>query len=192
MKKPHRPLAISLALCGALLVTTGGAHAQAAPSPAQVAARHKQMCEDGYAHQVGDLAYLEAKLALTAAQQPLFDRWKSVKLEIAKRGEADCATRELPSRAQGGPTLLDAMAREEEDLKRRLADLDAERPALAALYNVLTAGQKTALLYPGPEAMMARHRMMANALAPNMAPNMTRRSRAANRPPMPDAPPPSQ
>jgi hypothetical protein len=53
------------------------------------------------------------------------------------------------------------MAREEDGLKRRIADLDAERPALAALYSSLSAGQRGILFHPaalmsgGP--MMGRH-----------------------------------
>jgi hypothetical protein len=138
------------------------------PSPAQLAALHKRMCQDAYAHQVGDLAYLEAKLSLTAAQQPLFDRWKSVKLDLARRGEADCATRELPFRNQAKNNPVDSMARQEDMLKRRLAELEAERPVLSAFYNSLGPAQKTALLHPGPEAMMNRHRLFSDALTPPM------------------------
>jgi LTXXQ motif family protein len=136
-------------------------------SPADMAAMHKRMCQDAYAHQVGDLAYLEAKLSLSAAQQPLFDHWKSVKLDIAKRGEADCATRELP-RDRARNTLLDEMTRQEDMLKRRLTDLQAERPVLTAFYNALNDTQKAALMHPGPEAMMGRHLMFSDALRPPM------------------------
>jgi hypothetical protein len=137
------------------------------PSPAQIAAIHKRMCQDAYAHQVGDLAYLEAKLSLSAAQQSLFDRWKSVKLDIARRGEADCATRELP-RDRARNTPVDEMTRQEDMLKRRLTDLQAEQPVLAAFYNALNDTQKAALMHPGPEAMMGRHLMFSDALRPPM------------------------
>jgi hypothetical protein len=119
------------------------------PTVAEIAARHKQMCQDEYAHQVGQLAYLEAKLNLTPSQQPLFDRWKSVKLDIAKRGQADCSTRDLsPRNVNMLPSPLEGMAREEYLLRRRLADLDAERPALSALYATMNANQKDALMHP--------------------------------------------
>ena len=146
--------------------STADRRQRACCSAADMAMRHKQFCQDAYAHQVGDLAYLEARLVLTAAQQPLFDRWKTVKLDIAKRGAADCATRELPMRDQARETPLDAMAREEDNLKHRIADLDAERPVLGAFYNVLTAAQKMALMHPGPEPMMDRHRMLCPARWP--------------------------
>jgi hypothetical protein len=158
----------------------------AALDPAEMAARHKQMCQDAFAHQVGDLAYLEAKLNLTPAQQASYDRWKNVKLDIAKRGAADCATRDVPPRGQNRPSPMDGMAREEDNLKRRLADLQAERPVLAAFYNSLTDTQKSALLHPGPETMLGRHRMFMNAIRPGR-----RNDRPDGRPPMNgDAPPP--
>jgi len=133
---------------------TANARAPHVPSAAEMAAQRKQICQDGYAHAIGDLAYLEARLNLTPAQQPLFDHWKSVKIEIARRDMADCTTREIPRLADKPPTLLDSMAREQETLKHRLADLDAEIPVLGAFYNVLTQAQKDAWDHPGQQAMM--------------------------------------
>jgi hypothetical protein len=46
------------------------------------------------------------------------------------------------------------MGREQDMLKKRLADLDAERPALAALYDALTPKQREALS-PNGRRMMA-------------------------------------
>jgi hypothetical protein len=164
----NNPFAITRAAPPGEGGTPRGPQGRAMPSPADMAAMHKRMCQDAYAHQVGDLAYLEAKLSLSPAQQSLFDRWKSVKLDIAKRGEADCATRELP-RDRTKNTPVDEMMRQEDMLRRRLTDLQAEQPVLAAFYNTLTEAQKTALLHPGPEAMMGRHRMFSDALMPPMA-----------------------
>ena len=160
------------------------------PSAAEIATRHKQMCQDEYAHQVGQLAYLEAKLNLTPSQQPLFDRWKSVKLDIAKRGQADCSTRDLPARNVNVlPSPLEGMAREEDLLKHRLADLDAERPALSALYNTMNAGQKDALMHPDG--------MMGGPMMGHMFAMDARRDRmelpppsASNRARLPAPPPP--
>jgi len=111
------------------------------PTPAQMAAHFKQMCQDRYAREAGELAYTEAKLALTPAQQPLFAHWKEVKLDVAKRRADACASHTRQADAKM-PTLIDRMARREDMLKRRLADLDAERPALEAFYNALSAEQK--------------------------------------------------
>ena len=48
------------------------------------------------------------------------------------------------------------MGREEDMLKKRLADLDAERPVLTALYNGLTPEQR--------EALSPHHHMMARGM----------------------------
>lgn len=134
---------------------------RAMPSPAEMAAHFKQVCRDRYARQAGALAYAEAKLSLTAAEQPLFDHWKQIKLDIAKRQSDTCATRERPANARM-PSLIDRMARRQDMLKARLADLDAERPALEAFYNSLSADQKREFTRGVRELMALRaHRMMA-------------------------------
>jgi LTXXQ motif family protein len=191
MTAPHSLLPIAEA---APADSGGGQQTMRQPSAAQIAARHKQMCQDEYAHQVGELAYLEAKLNLTAPQQPLFDRWKNVKLDIAKRAEADCTTRELPARdANARPSPLDGMAREEDILKRRLTDLDAERPALSALYNTLNVAQKDGFMHP--DGMIGANPMMGRRMFPAMGSNRDRmRSAAPPNGPMgapADHPPPS-
>ena len=166
------PLFATLALFGAAAAQTPrtaapanpGPRAQRAAMPANMAALQKQRCQDDYARTVGDLAYLEARLSLTLVQQPLFDRWKNVKLDNARRDAADCATRELP-RLQGRmPTPLEGMVREQENLKRRLANLDAEIPVLTTFYNALSQAQKDAVSQP--QQMLARRRAMASAMTP--------------------------
>ena len=108
------------------------------------AARRRQRCEDSYARAVGRVAYLETRLALTGAQQPLFSAWKAVRLDIAKRRADDCAQRSGTT-DRANLTPVDRMDRMEDMLKRRLADLSAERPAFAALYDALTPDQRQAL-----------------------------------------------
>lgn len=122
------------------------------PSSAEMAAQFKQMCEDRYAREAGRLAYLEARLNLTQSEQPLFARWKGVKLDIAKRRSADCG-QNVSRLDRKAATPVEHMSREQDMLKKRLADLDAERPALAALYDALTPKQR--------EAFSGDHRMMA-------------------------------
>ncbi len=122
------------------------------PSAAEMTAAFKQMCEDRYAREAGRMGYLEARLSLTSSEQPLFARWKGVKLDIAKKRAADCGQNvaRLDRRAS---TPVERISREQDMLKKRLADLDAERPALAALYDALTPKQR--------EAFSGGHRMMA-------------------------------
>jgi LTXXQ motif family protein len=142
-----------------------------------------QMCKDMYAHKVGEMAFLETKLALTPAQAPLFARWKQVNLDIAQHRSGECDTRLSKAgerKAGDRPSMVDRMAREEEMLKTRLANLEVERPALAALYNVLTPDQRAELGHAGMGGqpmmrnmmmgMMARRRGMGPMGGPGMGP----------------------
>jgi len=126
--------------------------------PAEMTAHLKQMCEDRYAREAGRMAYLEARLKLTSAQQPLFARWKDAALDIAKRRGADCSQR-VAQHDRKERNVVERMGREEEMLKRRIADLDAERPALSALYGALSPEQREALS-PGRHRMLAGGAMM--------------------------------
>jgi hypothetical protein len=101
---------------------------------------HAQMCTDRYARHVGEMAYLETKLALTDSQRPLFASWKDAVLAGAKSRTDHCLTRK---RDEGQPVSLpDREARMHEMLEARLAEMDAQRPALTALYQSLTPEQK--------------------------------------------------
>jgi hypothetical protein len=191
MRKAFVPLLASLLLCGAAtgaLVATG-AQAQTGTrnpvmlaqnnetppanmgrmhqfNPADMAARHKLRCEDGYARSVGRMAYLETRLNLTGSQQSLFSAWRSVRLGIAKRHADACAQRDI-SQVGKEVSPVDRMARMEDRLKKRIADLDAERPAFAALYGALSPDQQKALA-PHRHGMMrqgmGRHRGMSRGM----------------------------
>ena len=163
------------------------------------AAHREQFCKDMYARRVGELAYFEAKLSLSSAQAPLFDRWKQSSLDVAKRQSGECSTGESHAKNGKMPTLIDRMARREDRLKRRLADLESERPALEALYNSLSPQQRTELSHGIERLEMARgmmgrhmmgHRMMMGMMGGPRGPEMGRGRMA----PMgaPPAPPPAQ
>jgi hypothetical protein len=180
MRKALVPLLASLLLSGAatcgLLATPAQAQTEARPgtmvmaqntatppampgmgrpSAADMAARRQQRCQDGYAREVGRLAYLEARLGLNGSQQSLFSSWKAVRLDIAKRHADQCA-QPRPAENSGEASPIDRMNRLEDQLKQRIADLDAERPAFASLYNGLTPDQRKML-------MPRRHGMMGFA-----------------------------
>jgi hypothetical protein len=113
----------------------------------------RQICDDRYAGEVGRMAYLEARLHLGDSQQPLFARWKEVRLDIAKRRAADCSVHGfLPGQEQADP--VERMKTEEDMLRQRAADLAAERPVFAALYAAMAPDQRQTLAPPRP--MMAR------------------------------------
>jgi hypothetical protein len=196
MRKAFVPLLASLLLCGAAtgaLVATG-AQAQTGTrnpmmlaqntetppantgrmhrfSPADIAAFHKQRCEDGYARSVGRMAYLETRLNLTGSQQSLFSAWRSVRLDSAKR-RADACTQHDISQVGKEVSPVDRMTRMEDRLKKRIADLDAERPVFAALYNALSPDQQKALAPHRHGMMHGRHGMMGRGM---MQPGMMNR-----------------
>jgi hypothetical protein len=124
-----------------------GASRDFAPDP-------RQFCDERYAGEVGRMAYLETRLHLTDAEQPLFAHWKDVRLDAAKRQANDCAARTAADRDRADPVAR--LSREEAMLKERIADLDAERPAFSALYAALAPDQRQTLAPPRP--MMGRDR----------------------------------
>jgi len=149
-----------------------------------------QFCQDLYAHKAGEMAFLEAKLQLNASQQPLFARWKGVSLDIAKRHEGDCSGRVQKVRAAGQrPDMMQRLDREEDMLKMRLADIQAERPALQALYGALNPTQKQEFARAAREGMGERMHMAMEMM--RHAPQMGRRlGRGPDEgPPMPPPPP---
>ena len=164
-------LALCGAATAALIATNARAEQQRAPKPMMIAlttpARHDnaappaedgqqtnmiyrmtpetgpgRICKDLYARKAGELAFLEAKLSLDAKQAPLFARWKQASLDIARQHESDCAGKARTSLRGPRASVLDRMTLEEDQLKRRLSDIQAERPTLTALYNGLTPAQK--------------------------------------------------
>jgi len=149
-----------------------------------------QFCQDMYAHKAGEMAFLEAKLQLNASQQPLFARWKGVSLDIAKRHEGDCSGRVQKARAAGQrPDMMQRLDREEDMLKTRLADIQAERPALKAFYGALNATQKQEFARAARHGMGERMHIAMDMM--RHAPQMGRRlGRGPDEgPPMPPPPP---
>jgi hypothetical protein len=216
MRKALVPMLVSLALCGAATAAMVMSSARAEPGPHKplmVAAtgmrlaandtpRHgmadagdrterlQQICNDRYARQTAQLTYLETSLQLTAAERPLFQRWKDAKLSIARHHADTCVQRpvsrrenarrdattggqQLTAQERVGPNPADRIAREEEFLKQRLADLDTERPVLETFYDALSPSQKMEMTRAGMQersvrdmgGMMHRH-MFADARGP--------------------------
>jgi hypothetical protein len=120
------------------------------------ASQRAARCEDRADRLAGQLAYLEARLDLTPAQRPAFERWRDVRQAAAQRQARDCANRPGPlgrGAAANPPSPVERMAREEEMLRQRLADLQAQRPALEALYTSLTPEQREKFTVGGPRGM---------------------------------------
>jgi len=155
-----------------------------------IADRMKQMCQDRYARETGELTYLQTSLQLTPAQQSAFQGWSQAKLGIARRHADACAQRPMPTRdrsqARTMPGPADMMSRQEDRLKERVADIEAERPALEALYNALSPQQRMELMHASHPDHMGGHHMFADARGPR-GPMGGPMNRA---PYGPDAPPP--
>ena len=153
----------------------------------------EQLCKDLFARKAGELAFLEAKLSLNTKQAPLFERWKQASLDVAKKRESDCAAREPRMGARGHrPGPVDRLAMEEDLLKKRLADIQAERPALAAFYDSLTPAQKEEFGHGDMRRMEGHMHMMLGMMGrphPGMGPDPMG-PRAMEHGPMGEAPPP--
>jgi hypothetical protein len=147
------PIALLGALCAAPAFAQSappdrhGMHDWMAAHKGDMAAWHSRMCSEHYARRVGQIAYLGATLDLNDSQRPLFDSWKNSVLGSAKQGETACLAH-APDMGHP-PTALDREARMHAMLEARLAAMDAQKPALEALYQSLSPEQKAALDHMG-------------------------------------------
>lgn len=135
-----------------------GAQMAKQPSAKDFAAWHKSMCGEHFAHQTARLAYLQARLDLTEKQLPAFRKWADAEAQTAGLERDACL-----SSAPKGDTPPSIVEREDmmaSHLRIKLQGLDSARPALQALYEVLTPEQRAILDRPhdghgqGPRGFM--------------------------------------
>ena len=105
-------------------------------APPQQAADAGRLCLLRIEIETAQLGHLGTALTLDAAQKPLFEAWRNIRLEVL---------RALP--CPSPPTGLDVPApqRLENQIKLMSADLDAlrrEQPSTTALYNALNPSQR--------------------------------------------------
>jgi hypothetical protein len=98
----------------------------------------RDWCVERLARRAGLRAYIEAKLDLTAAQRPLWQKVQDAAGAEAQKERQLCDT----MKPGAGATVLDRLGRMQQFLSMRLAGLTALKPALEALYNSLTSEQK--------------------------------------------------
>jgi hypothetical protein len=155
------PVLASLAFAGPTALAQeapqGPMHHRMQMSAEDMSKHHAEMCGDMYAKAVGGMAALEVKLKLTAAQKPLFERWKTVRLSSAKAHSDKCGTMKMPDRDM---SIVDGLKLETTMLEARLADLRAETPSLEALVNALDKDQQETLKRAAIHAMHGRMEMM--------------------------------
>ena len=111
----------------------------------------RAMCQDMVARRIGDRAYIKARLDLKPEQMAAWNAFEKAADEASAKSMARCAT--LPTERKERPDYLQRLTMEEEAMKARIATIEALKPSLTALYNSLTADQKT--VFDRPRAMMA-------------------------------------
>jgi hypothetical protein len=107
-----------------------------------------QACKERFARESGFLAYVGAKLELTAPQQPLYDKYRQAMLDSASKQRQFCL--DNAGARPSSQTALERRDRMEKFLTARLDALHATRPALDALYQSLTPSQRAILDHPRP------------------------------------------
>jgi hypothetical protein len=107
----------------------------------------QQRCEERLAKRAGMVAYVVAKLNLTAEQRPAWDKLQGVLQANADKERQLCATLK-PIAERGQETILDRMTRREQFLTARIQAIQQARPALQALYQALTPEQKAIIDHP--------------------------------------------
>jgi hypothetical protein len=104
----------------------------------------QQRCIDRLAWRAARRAYVEAKLDLTAAQRPLWDKIQGAAQAEEQKERQLC--REL--KPGGAPTLLDRLDRMQQFLSARLQGIEAAKPALQSLYQALSPEQRAIIDHP--------------------------------------------
>lgn len=134
-------MAVVLAVSSASAQRVGPAGARAEPrfSPAQ-------RCIEHYARAVGHLAYLDARLELTSAQQPLWDNWSQAVTAGAEKTRDVC--RQGAASAGTPRTAVERSAHYQQVLATKADGLKAAQPALEALYQALTPEQRSVMDRP--------------------------------------------
>ena len=155
------PVLASLAFAGPVALAQdapqGPMHHGMQMSAEDMSKHHADMCSNMYAGAVGRMAALEVKLNLTAAQKPLFERWKNAVLSSIKAHEGACTNAKMPDR---DASVVDMAKRQLKMMETHLADLRAQMPALEALVGSLNAEQNKVLDRAAMHLMHDRAGMM--------------------------------
>jgi hypothetical protein len=111
----------------------------------------RAVCLDMTARRIGDRAYIKARLELKPEQMAAWNAFEKAADEASSKSMARCAT--LPTEMKERPDYIQRLTMEEEAMKARVATIEAVKPSLTALYNILTADQKA--VFNRPRAVMA-------------------------------------
>jgi len=107
----------------------------------------RERCEDRLARRAGMIAYVVARLNLTAEQKPLWDKLQGTLQSNADKERQLCAGLK-PAEQRGQETLLDKVNRREQRLATRLQAIRDVKAPLEQLYQTLTPEQKAIADHP--------------------------------------------
>ena len=121
----------------------------------------QRICLDHLARRIGNRTYLKVKLELKPEQMTAWEAFAKAAEGADAKETARCKA--LPSELKDRPTMPERMTMQESAMKARLERIEAVKPSMTALYNVLSAEQKTVL--DGPMSGMGmRHGMMGGGM----------------------------
>ena len=104
----------------------------------------QERCIDRLAWRAARRAYVEAKLDLTPAQRPLWDKVQQAAQTEEQKERQLCRA----LKAGGAATVLDRLDRMQQFLSTRLEGIAAAKPALQSLYQALTPEQRAIIDHP--------------------------------------------
>jgi hypothetical protein len=117
------------------------------PGEQSISDQVRRQCAMGYKIQLAQMGHLAAALKLTAAQKPVFESWRAVRLDLWRASPCPPLATGLevpaPERIKNQITLASAT----------LEALRKELPATQALYDTLTPEQRA--IFDGPIKMAA-------------------------------------
>jgi len=108
----------------------------------------QQACVDHIAKRAGFVAYLGAKLNLTAEQKPLWDKVVAASQAAQANERQTCAGLPAAAADRAKETIIDKMSHRQAMMQARLQGLQQSGPAIQALYQALTPDQKAILDHP--------------------------------------------
>jgi len=142
MRKPWLITAVAFGLILAVpLLSPPSDNARAADPMGLVDLRvgNPDICLEMYARGEGRLAYLQARLELTADQKALWDSWEAKIRALETQRRSQCQSNQNNS---SSPGALEADSALTTALSMQLDAVKAARPALEALYHTLNSTQQ--------------------------------------------------
>jgi hypothetical protein len=108
----------------------------------------QQACQDRIAKHAGFVAYMGAKLNLTADQKPLWDKVVAATQAAQANEVKTCAALPASADDRAKETIIDKMNHRQAMMQAQLQGLQQTEPAVQALYQTLTLNQKAIVDHP--------------------------------------------